>query len=504
MKTHRKILLAGSIVLVGGSLGLTLGYGLRIRSESYRRAVEADLSAFFEMPCDVGRIRPRSFQTRLFENVSIWLPDRRDRVFHCRQALWHEIERDGIETNELDLIDGVLALGTDRWQTTDYYQVFEAGLGHNLEDLDLTRVSLTDFELSFVRGGLGIRCRETSGTIDMSDPAEGVAQLHAYVLNGHRISQGVGIHARFSPKNGVEVSRLSLQLPEVPLSAIGLGDALGSDVTSGCFAGGIDYRNVDGQHEIRLRGDLSDVSLAEVTGRLPFGPLEGRLAVSVDEALISNSILTHLRGRGNVSDLSLQSFASLLGQPTLSGTADLNIQWIDLALGHINRLSIDGKAENLRLEQLLRPLGKGAATGKLTVQVKSLQIVDDVIESADIEISAVPPPGRAGTIDRTLLLNAAEKVANFSWPTWLPQSLLPDHVEYTEFGVRLLIRDNKLRVLGTHGSDGRTILTIKVGTTIPVVREWSGEIDLTPWIETALERARAYDPDRMRDWLDRH
>jgi len=174
---------------------------------------------------------------------------------------------------------------------------------------------------------------------------------------------------------------------------------------------------------------------------------------------------------------------------------------VDLALGHINRLRLEGIVTDLVLEEWLQLLGHGSATGRLIIRVNNLDIVDDRIRSADIEINALPPPDAPGTIDRDLLLEAAEKAFDFSWPPSLPRELLPEKVEYAQLGMRLLIRDNLLRVLGTHGSDGDTILTIKVlGAPIGVVKEQPETIDLGPFIESLLAGARGYDPAHMRDW----
>src|SRR5215510_1245036 len=77
MLLHRRILLLPTVALVGGSIGWTAWEGLRLRSDGYRRAVERDLTDFFEMPCEVGRIRPRTFSSRSFEDVVLWLPEHR-------------------------------------------------------------------------------------------------------------------------------------------------------------------------------------------------------------------------------------------------------------------------------------------------------------------------------------------------------------------------------------------------------------------------------------------
>ena len=500
MPLHRRILLL-SIVLVGGSLGATGYYGLHLRSEAYRAEVEADLSAYFELPCDLGRIRGHTFDSRAFEDVAIWLADRRDRVFFCKTAIWCEKKADGQPANELELADGQLILGSDRWVKEDYRKVLESGLGHDFSDLDLRRVGMSGFQILFVRSGVSIRCGNTSGTIDMSDPQDGVARLVAYELNGHRITQGMQIDARFLPRNGLEVSEFVLTLPEVPLAVIGVGPALGGEITSGRFAGQVQYLAAEGAPEIWLSGQLRDVELAELTGRLPCGPLAGHLTVTVDEARLADVTVTHFRGHGQICDLELAPLAALLGAEGVSGTATLNIDPVDLAMGRVNRLRLDGRVSGLTLEELLRKWGRGSATGDLTIRVNNLDVVDDHIRSADVEIFVVPPGGETGTMDRDLLLSVAEKALDFSWPESVPKRILPEKVEYASFGMRLLVRDNLLRILGTHGDGGRTILTIKVfGQPIELVKEQPGTIDLGPYLARTLEGARTYDTDHVREW----
>lgn len=503
MLLHRKILLLMALILVGGSLGWTTWYGLHLRSESHRLEVQAGLAEFFELPCDVGRVRGHTFESRVFHDLAIWLPDRRDLVFTCKTAVWHDKVVGGQPRNELDLIDGRLVLGTDRWQWEDYRQVFQSGLGHDFEDLNLHHIAMSGFELLFERGDVAVRCRETSGSIDMSDPEDGVARLRAYELNGYRISQGVQIDARFLPRNGVEITEFILTLPEVPLAAVGIGPALGGDLKSGRFAGQVQYRRTSEQPELWLRGTLLDAELAELTAAAPLGPFTGRFSVTVDWARIAGSVVTHLRGSGRIEDFSLAPFAPLLGQDTLAGVAAFNFNPIDLALGHINRLRLDGTLTGLTLQEVLRPLGAGSATGMLNVRVNNLDVVDDGIRSADVEVTVVPPPGAPGTIDQALLLSVAQSVLDLKWPEALPKSILPEQVEYAEFGARLLVRDNQLRILGTHGKKGETILTIKIlGQSFGLINEPAGTFDLEPRLAELLRRVRSYDAHRVRQWWE--
>ena len=512
MRPHRRILLALTILLAGGSLGLTAAYGLRLRSQSYRRDVERELSAFFELPCEVTRIRGRTFSSRAFEGVKIYLPDRRDQIFSCATAVWHELERRGEPVNRLDLLDGILILGSDRWDNSDYRQVLESGLAHDFSELNLSEVEMSNFEIAFDRGNLSIRCRQASGTIDMSQAEVGVARLSAYELNGHPVDEGVRIHARFSPRSGIEVSELNLSLPEVPLTSIGLAPALGGEITRGRFAGRVRYLDQlpSGLPEVLIEGELQDADLSELTRGVHLGPFQGNFSVIVDNARLYDSVVTHFQGRGYITDLGFGAFAPLMERSDLSGSASFHVDEVDVALGRINRLRLDGIVRDLSLQEWLQRWGQGSAKGQLEVRVNNLDIMGETIKSADIVITAAPPEDGPGTIDRALLVGVAEKVLNFSWPQALPQGILPKQVEYVQFGVRLHVQDNRLRILGTHGAGNDTILTVKMpsgfkrlfGDSFALVKEPSGTIELGGYLTDLFQRIRTYDPTRVRQWWE--
>jgi hypothetical protein len=350
---------------------------------------------------------------------------------------------------------------------------------------------------------LTIRCSDTSGTIDMTNPRDGVARLTAYALNGHRVSQGVQIHARFLPTSGVQVSELILTLPEVPLVIAGVDKVLGSPITSGRFAGRVQYLHPAEDAEIWIDGRLDEVNLAELTAGVPLGPFHGRASIKVAGARISGSVLTHLRGSAEVAGLALAPFAALLGSPTLSGSASLSVDAIDIAQGRVNRIRLAGVIGDLAIQEWLRPVGRGSASGRLTIRIHNLDLEDERIRSADIEVNLLPAPGRPGTIDRELILGLAEKALDVTWPAALPERLVPERIEYAECGVRLLVRDNRLRVLGTHGRGEDTILTLRLlGQAIPVIKEQTRTIDLTPLLEDTWKRLRAYQAERLRRWFE--
>lgn len=496
-----------AVLVAGGSMAFTTGYAVHLRSEGYRRDMEAELSAFFNLPCEVKSIRGETFSSRAFEHVAIHLPDRRDRLFTCRKAVWHEETLNGRPTNRLELSDGVLMLGSDRWQHGDYRTVFESGLGHDFAELQLSRVDLSDFEFGFRRGDLSLQCRRAGGVVDMAEGAEeGVARLQAYSLNGLTIPEGVTIGARFKVRNGVDVTDVTLELPTVPLASIGLESALKGSITSGEFSGTVRYLNTDPTNppEVWVSGRLGDAELAELTRAAPFGPFTGRVSVNVEAARISERMVTHLRGGGSVADVSFANFAGLIGLKKLSGRASFSFDPVQIELGQIHRLRVEGLIQGVYLEEILSAFSEGSATGRLTIRVNNFDIDDNMIKSGDLEISVVPPEGQPGTIDRALLLDVARRFLNFSWPEALPESFLPERIEYAEFGTRLLIRDNQLRILGTHGADQDVVLTIKVfGQSFGVIRGQREPLDLTPWIEGLLERARQYDPRQVPELFKR-
>ncbi len=500
MQLHRKVLLGLSVVVVAGSLGWTTTYGLHHRSESFRLEMTGKLSDFFDLPCTIGRIRGHTFTSRLFEDVDIQLPRNRGRVFFCKSAIWQEHEDVEPPFNELALTDGELILGSEEWARNDYQQLLASGLDHDFEDLRLRRVSLDRFVVAFDRGGFGVRCHETSGSIDMSNPQDGVATLTAFELNGVRVSQGVRILAHFRSKKAIDVRQISLDLPSVPLSAMGVVPQVGA-LSSGLFSGSLQYESRAGIPEISLTGDLSNASLNELTLMVPTGQLSGKLSISIDQSLIVGGKLEELRGRGRIDSLTLGSVAPLINLPTLSGAASLRIESIEVHRDGLKRLSLGGELSGLLIEEWLKPLGRGSATGHLAIRINSVELAGERIRSADVELTLMPSAGETGTFDRDLLLAAAEKALQFSWPSSLPREILPEKVPYVECGVRLLVRDNELRILGTHGPNRDTILTISVfGQPFRIVKEQRGTIDLTAWIEGLWARVRAYSAEDLRDW----
>lgn len=504
MLPHRRWLFLLSLLLVGGSLVATSGYAFHIHSDRYRRNIERDLHAFFELPTDIGRIRPLSFSSRLFEGVKVWLHDRRGPVFQCERAVWHEDTSREQPVHHLDLHRGTLSISSEQWKRDDYSRVLKSGLGHDFDAIRLGEVRLHDFGVEFRSRDLKVSCGKADGVITFGGDkgSDGVIRLSATELNGKQTGQPVQISARFSPSGGVSVHDVLLTVPDLPLSTLGIDAALQTKTTTGRFSGKLEFATETDAPNVSLSGRLSDIAMEEVTRFLEAGPVRGKLDIAVDRARIVDRVVTHLSGRGEIRSLQLGDISRLAGYPQITGRADLSIRAIDLALGHLNRLVADGRIRDVPLEAVTALVGKGEVTGRLAIRINSLRASDDRIEWADIEIEAVPPPGaEAGTIHRELLVNSLTKLLDFKWPSSIPQSLLPEHVEYARFGARLRIENNQLRVLGTHGPGGDTILTLRVfGAEVGVIKSLKREIDLTPRLDALRDQLSRQDPREIEQW----
>ncbi|MCA9257380.1 MAG: hypothetical protein KDA33_17155, partial [Phycisphaerales bacterium] len=352
-----------------------------------------------------------------------------------------------------------------------------------------------------------LTCSGASGDVDLSQPDVGVARFTAHQLNGAPVPDGVRIVAEFLPEEGLQVRDIRLSVPSIPLSALRLESFLGSDVTHGAFDGAIHYhiREEDGMPAVEVGGRIDDAELAELTQTAPYGPYQGNVSLTVDEARFADRLITHFQGRGAIRNLSFGSFAPLLQMPALDGAASFVFDDVHIALGIVHRLKLNGEVRDVSLAQLLNRWASGGATGTVTVRVNNFELIEETIRSADIEISVVPPASAKGYVERQLLLDVAEKALGFEWPSAIPKRMLPDRVEYVAIGARLIVRDNQLRVLGTHGSGGRAIVTIRdpiFGSEVAVAKERSGAIDLGPYVHEAFARMRSYRPEDVKGWID--
>ncbi len=504
LSARQWILAVLTVGLVAGSLAATIGYALYLRSDWYRTSVERELSAFFQLPSEVGSVVPLSTTSREFRNVAVWLPDRRARVFQCGRAIWREGRRDRRSSYELEIHDGRFLIGTERWQPSDYRRVLRSGLAHDFAELNLDQVRVVNVDFACQRPDLQLAVRQATGVITFEQYGRGHATLNSHWLNQTYINNPIDVAARFSPSEDVTIDEVTLRLPAVPVVALGLGRLVGGEVTHGRFAGTVTYAEQAGQYIAELQGYAADVRLAELTARLPTGPLRGRASVFIDHARIVGGRLDELRFRGSLSELDLSSFGTFLRQPIAGGTAQLEVHQAHLRGRSIEQFSASGSVVGMDLETITRLIGQGTVTGTLVARIRSLEIAHDDLVSADVELHADPPEGSPGMIDTELLMVGIEQAFAMRLRSVLPDWLeLPDQVQYAKLGARLVVANGKLRVLGTHGPEGRTILSIKLfGRELPLVPQPEQEYDLVPFLSGLRHRAKEYNVQELRRWWD--
>jgi hypothetical protein len=73
--------------------------------------------------------------------------------------------------------------------------------------------------------------------------------------------------------------------------------------------------------------------------------------------------------------------------------------------------------------------------------------------------------------------------------------VLPERIEYTELGAKFLLEGGRLRVLGTHGENKNTILTVRVfGHELGVLRQPSRSFDVQPYLDQLTEALDKLEP----------
>lgn len=503
MLRHRKILLVTAAVTVIGSISTTLGYALHVRSDSYRGQLESRLSSLLRMRLSIESIQPLTFAARRLDGLSLWLPRHEVEVFRCERALWRTETTNGDTSYTLSLHRGRLLVGNNRWDRSDYVTLLRSGFGHDFAALRLRRIQLDEIDVIWNRSSVQLTAERTRGLIHFEPDGTGRASLLADHLNGVRVPKPINIVAHFTPGEQLRFHEVAMIIPEAPLTSLRLDALLDASVTQGYFRGDISYTEQPGAPRITVGGEIRDALLHELTGLVPGGPYEGRVDITLDEASFSGRQLTALRFNGRLRGLSVAQFGRLLGHPELTGHLDLRVHRGVYDDASIRYLSVEGNATGISLEALTGLVGRGRVTGSLDAIIHSLVIVDDRIVVAELTLEAVPPKGQPGTIDREVLKAGSERMLGLDATKILPTAI--QEVEYARLGVHLKFSQGELRVLGTHGADGKTILTVSLfGREFGVIKEPSETYHIGDPIARLREKADQYDVQEwIRTWRDR-
>lgn len=526
MLPHRKALLIGSMVLVVGTLSATLGYAFHLRSDSYRRQLEQDLSDRLRMRLSIGDVSPLTLASRRLTDIRLWRQDREIEVFRCSQAVWRSASRNGISSYSLDLERGWLLVGDNEWNRSDYREMLRSGLGHDFAALRLEHINLRDIDLIWKHPGFTLTADAASGQIRFDDDGTGRASLFVKRMNGVDVDEPLKIVAHFTPGDRLEFHDVVLTVPQAPLGLLKLDALLGNAVTRGTFAGNISYKDRNQRRIVTLGGAVHDATLMELTGPLPGGPYQGIVDVDVDEATFTDAVLTRLRFSGALRELNAEQLTSILSLPKMGGRLDLRVHQavyenntlaapqstetrpsgsgpIDVSgkvsFGALRYLSAEGHLADVSLDAVTELFGQGRITGTADISIHSILVVDSQIQLADVTIDARPPKGQPGTIDRRILKSLAQRTLGFDPTALLPEDMT--HVEYTRLGVRLILNRGQLRVQGTHGPDNRTILTINLfGRDFGVIKQPNKTFPVGDVLSKLRERIEDYDTNRLREW----
>ncbi len=498
MLRYRKVLLIASVVGVVGSLSTTLGYALHLRGNGYRRSLEAKLSRKLQMHLSIGSVEPLSLSSRRLNDLRVRTRRQPTEVFACDRAVWRQNLQNGRKTYALDLEDGWLVVGTRTWGPDEYRDMLKTGLGHDFAALGLTEIRLSDIDLRWMHPRAQFVAERTSGAIYFDDSGTGRATLFAPCLNGIEVGTPIRISAHFTPGPRLQFHEVVLNVPESPLSTLNPDAFVGGNVTQGRFTGTVRYRGPVANPEVTVSGAVSNALLRELTRALPGGPYDGRADVVVDEARFGESSLRALRFAGELNDLDLGQLLPAM-TPPLTGRLALRVHQAVYEQRHIRYFSGEGRATEVSLAALTGVIGRGRVTGTLEVMIHSLLVVDDQLVLADVTLDATPDAGSEATIDRDMLRTVSTRALGFDATVLLPSNV--QDIDYTHLGVRLELNRNELRVHGTHGEEGKTILTVNIlDHEFGIIDEPSRTFKVDDLVGQLRRHLDEYDTERIRRW----
>ena len=183
--------------------------------------------------------------------------------------------------------------------------------------------------------------------------------------------------------------------------------------------------------------------------------------------------------------------------PDLTGTVSLSVEQLRYADGQLRYLSAAAEAADVSMAAVTRLIGHGVITGTLLVKVNSIVIVDGTVRWADISLDVIPPADQPGTIDRDMILFAGSEILGVDLGS--ARKYLPEAVEYVRLGCRLLVENDKLTVAGTHGADGKTLLTVRLfGQELGIIRQPRRVFAVSDLLDYIRRKAADYDVQHIR------
>jgi hypothetical protein len=501
MIRRRQWLTVLCLLLAPGTLASSVVYALHLCGPGYRKTLEQRLSDRLGMVVEVDAVRPFGFYGRQLMDTRVFMEPGGPEVFRGSATYRKPATRRAGEEYILTLSRGFVFVGTTQWRGPEFERMLRGGLGHSFLAMGLREVRLSEMDIRFAHGATEFEASDATGVLIFDDDGIGRASVSCTRFNGVEVDEAVNISVRFTPTERAppRFHHVRLTVPTMPLSALGLERLIDKPVTRGTFRGTINYHRMDEYgEEVTLTGSVADADLEALTASTAFGPLRGTVRIDLEEALFQHQTLKRIKGSGQVYDLDLSGVAPGLIEDPSGATLELRIVDMDWREGRWNRLTGSGHGANLSLEPIARLIGQGPVTGTASMDIRSFAVIDDKLAFTDAVITAVPPSDQPGVIGRELLAVLGEQ-----WIGLDLRDMLPERVEYREFGARLTIEDGQLRVRGTHGTDGRTILTVVLfGQPWGIVREPRRTFDVPDIVALLRERAEQITADDIQSWWD--
>ncbi len=255
------------------------------------------------------------------------------------------------------------------------------------------------------------------------------------------------------------------------------GRTTGAVPTCGWFTGRVVYRQKDRDSlagTVELSGSLADVDLAALGSRAGRGGLSGTVNATLDRAVLDGRKVESIAGRARVEDLDVRGLLRLAGLPEAAGRAALQLHELRYGDGTVQALLAEAEVRDLEAAPLAQVLQAGTLTGRLNARLEKMRIVNGRLEALAGQVRMTPPDGRAGSIDRSLLEAAAQRVLHLSLPP-----ILPDRIPYAALGARFSGEGDDLYIDGAAGPGEKFILVADLGSVpLPLVPAPPGPVGM--------------------------
>jgi len=514
MRRLRYVALLVLLVITGSSLLTTGGLAWYWRSAAYCRYCADVLSGSLGLPAEIERVIPRSRTAREFQNVRIWLPERRGEAAFCARAILRLTPTlEEPDAYELDLQGGHSEVSARTWLREDYRFVLESGLRPIFDPNGPRRVVFRGMDLAFERDRFRLVLTNASGEVSFTDPHHGQARVFCRELNGYAAPQEVKLQATFSPQaSGIRLDCVELNVPELPVAISGLEALLGLRLSTGSFQGQLVYRELppssDGDpaappatpddRELIVRGSLRGLQLSECTAPFVARPWRGSVTeLELQELLVRNEHVERIGLRGVFTGVQLGDVLAPWNLESVGGGVRLRIQAAEISRRGLERLILAARCEDVSLAEVSRALGRGGISGRARLNIDDLTVLDNRLVSLDARAEVAPSDQDGQYVERELLTELLRQALGVELPAALVRQL-PERVEYDQLGVRLEVRDELLHVFGTHGPRERAILSLRLGgQSVPIVFEPQEAFDLRPHCEALRQ---TWLPEFERRW----